>query len=622
MDNIIFLLQKESDYSKFEDELTKFTSPKIFSLDYEAHIYLENNHIKHEIADNLLSEHDLAQIDDLTLYFIQNWIPQKSQKDFSLDNIFLPSLLDHELFFYLLPIFSITTIIKKIIEKEKPAGVIDFTQFSEFTEALLEQKDIIKKFIPKTEKAFHHDKITVDLSPMKIPLNLKISRKTFDSMKRVSGKIIERVLDNNRDYDDARSVLLVNFDPIKYDLLLKQFKKQEINVILYNPRKPAVTNLKSLNVVRESGSKIFDVYGTEKFLGTEIKINELKFTKSFEDLFSNTQHFHDILGSDYMKIWNSIKISLHRICLERSKESIKRILVLSKFFERNKIKLILQWAEVGQEEKECMKVGKNFNIPSFMLQHGRFLTSKKWTRFADFTGHFPNKKISDGQFVWGDLTKEFGRSQGYEQKNIFAIGSPRHDKFFIETKDFGSSKKILLATSGAVGLSADTCTTNSQLRHDMFIREINRIVKKLPNKEMIVRTHPSDKVTEYNKKLFKKINPQIPFANNIDLIELIQDSELVIAFNNSTICLDAITLGKPVISIQTEDSSLDEEIVQNDGILSVQNIDECETSIKKILYDTDYRNDILKKSKSFLDKYLANQGNASKTLVNTIMDLI
>ena len=91
-----------------------------------------------------------------------------------------------------------------------------------------------------------------------------------------------------------------------------------------------------------------------------------------------------------------------------------------------------------------MKVGKNFNIPSFMLQHGRFLTSKKWTRFADFTGHFPNKKISDGQFVWGDLTKEFGRSQGYEQKNIFAIGSPRHLKFFIETKDFGSSKKILL----------------------------------------------------------------------------------------------------------------------------------------------------------------------------------
>jgi hypothetical protein len=47
MDNIIFLLQKESDYSKFEGELTKFPSPKIFSLDYEAHIYLENNHIKH-----------------------------------------------------------------------------------------------------------------------------------------------------------------------------------------------------------------------------------------------------------------------------------------------------------------------------------------------------------------------------------------------------------------------------------------------------------------------------------------------------------------------------------------------------------------------------------------------
>ena len=154
MNEIIFLLQKESDHSKFQDELKKYASPKIFSLDYESHIYLENNHISHEIADNSLSENDLKQIDDFTLYFIQNWIPQKFQKEFSVNNIFLPNLIEHELFFYLLPIFSITVILKKIIIKEKPSKIIDFTEFSRFTETLMENKNNVIKFPPIEKKIF------------------------------------------------------------------------------------------------------------------------------------------------------------------------------------------------------------------------------------------------------------------------------------------------------------------------------------------------------------------------------------------------------------------------------------------------------------------------------------
>ena len=157
MNEIIFLLQKESDHSKFQDELKKYTSPKIFSLDYESHIYLENNHIYNEIADNSLSENDLKQIDDFTLYFIQNWIPQKFQKEFSVNNIFLPNLIEHELFFYLLPIFSITVILKKIIIKEKPSKIIDFTEFSRFTETLMENKNNVIKFPPIEKKSFYHE---------------------------------------------------------------------------------------------------------------------------------------------------------------------------------------------------------------------------------------------------------------------------------------------------------------------------------------------------------------------------------------------------------------------------------------------------------------------------------
>ena len=622
MNKIIFLLQKESDYSKFQDEIKKYSSPKIFSLDYESHMYLANNHITHEIADNSLLEKDLKQIDDFTLHFIQNWIPQKLQKEFSVNDIFLPDLIEHELFFYLLPIFSTAIILKKIIDKEKPSKIIDLTQFSQFTETLVEDKNQIIKFFPIDKKSFYHDKVSVNFSLMKIPMNLQISRNTFQNIKKITSKLTDKFLDANIKEITKKNILLVNFDPIQYEILLKELKKQEIDLILYNPRKPPITNLKSFNIIKDSACKIFNMYDIEKFLDSEIQIQQEKIKKSLEILFSETIYFENLFKSFHIQFWDSIKISLKKICMEKFNESVKNIIVLTNFFKNYNISLILQWTEVGQEEKECMYVGKSFNVRSFMLQHGRFLTPKKWTKISNFTGHFPQKRISDGQFVWGQLTKEFGLSQDYENKNIILSGSPRHDKFFNSTPKSLQSNKILLATTGAMRLSADTCTTNSQLKHDKFIHEICNIIKKIPNKELLVRSHPSPILTENLKNLIKNIEPKLQLVNNVNLIKLIQNSELVITFNNSTICLDAIALNKPVISLQTDDWSLDEEIVRNNGILSINNVEDCEMYVKKILFDVNFRKTTLKNSKLFLDNYLVNQGTASKSLAKLISDLI
>ena len=620
MNNIIILLQKESDYSKFNDEFVKNPSAKIFALDYESHIYLEENQIQHKIGDNLLSEDDLLRIDDQTLNFIQNWIPEKFQKKFLLNNIFLPDLIEHELFSYLLTIFTSAIIIKKIVTNEKPSQIIDFTQFNEYTGTLITSNEKIQKIPPNTEKAFYHDKIHVSFSVMKIPINLKISRKTFHNIKKITAKITDKILDADVNQISRKSVLLVNFDPIQYDLLFKELKAKEIDVILYNPRKPAVTNLKSLNIVKNSGAKIFDIYDDEKSLHSEIADNQQEFENILESIFNNREYFENILTSLENGIWDSVKDSLQNICRERINDSVKRILILSKFFQDYDVRLILQWTEVGQEEKECMKVGKNHEIPSFMLQHGRFLTSKKWTKISNFTGHFPHKKISDGQFVWGSLTKEFGKAQGYD--NIIISGSPKHDKFFKHKKKNVNSNKILIATTGSMNLSADTSTINSQLKHDKIIMQIYNTLKKIPGKEIIIRTHPSPILTEHIKQLFNQLDSSVSFVNDKDLIEVIEDAELILSFNNSTICLDAIALNKPVISFQTDEWSFDEEIVQQDGVLAVRNISECEIYVKKILFDDGFRESLLQKSQIFLDKYFANQGTSSNYLAKTISESI
>lgn len=621
LNNTIILLQKESDFSKFENEIKKYPSAKIFSLDYESHLYLEKNNFTHELAENLLLKFDFENVDNFTKKFIQNWIPEKLKTDFSINNIFLPSLIEHELFFYLLPIFLISVMIEKIIEHEKPKQIIDLTQFSKFTTTLVGDKEIIK-ISPTQNKLFYHDNVSINLSLMKIPVNFQISKNTFVNIKKISTSFTDKILNSNMKNNSKKNILLVNFDPIKYKIFFNELKHQNINPILYNPRKPAITNLKSFNIVKNSNSKIFNHLDISKEDIKKIEIEQDKIKNLLTNHFENIEYFTNLFDSLSFEFWNSIKPSLKQICIQKFNESIQNIFVLTNFFNTYNISLILQWAEVGQEEKECMYVGKNHKIKSFMLQHGRFLTSKKWTDISNFTGHFPKKIISDGQFIWGKFTKDFGLSQGYENKQLLISGSPSHDEFFNSKKNSHNSKKILLATTGAMYLSADTCTIKSQLKHDAFIKEVCNIVSNIPDKELVVRSHPSPILTEHVRSLLENIDSKIQLVNNSDLIKLIQDSELVITFNNSTVCLDAISLNKPVISLQTDDWSLDEEIVLNNGVLSISNSSDCEMYINKILTDYDFRKDLLNNSKLFLENYIHNSGTASKHLAKTISNLI
>ena len=112
MNDTIILLEKGSNFLKFKNELKKYPSARIFSLDYESHFYLEKNNLKHELAENFLLKSEFDEIDNLTKNFIENWIPEKLKLDFSINNIFLPSLIEHELFYYLLPIFSAAIMIE------------------------------------------------------------------------------------------------------------------------------------------------------------------------------------------------------------------------------------------------------------------------------------------------------------------------------------------------------------------------------------------------------------------------------------------------------------------------------------------------------------------------------
>ncbi len=623
MNKVIFLVQNGTDFSKLENEMKKSPDHTIYSIDYESHKFLEKKKIVHVIGEDILSSADFDKIDLSAINSTKNCF-DSYRKILTFEDIFLAELLEHELFHYLN--FQIFTahVILKILENEKASLVIDFTNFGDYIKKITDFKKIKHNhFVITKNSGLYHDNIRVNFNLAKIPVNLQLSRKTFSRIKNPIQKLTNEMYSLEPDPQNKKNILLVSFDPLQYEEMLMEFKKKKINFLLLNLRKPAITNKKSLSIVKNSKSKIVDLSKFSKYVKSDVSSAQKRLQDTIQNIFNDDLSFEKLFSVDKFSFWSSIKNSFRRICDSRFSESIERIYLLNQLFTKFDISKILQWAEVGQEEKECILVGKKFHIQSFMLQHGRYQNSKKWDKFSHFLGRFPTPLLSDKQIVWGKIAKEYALSHDHLDTDVLIGGSPRHDKFF-NSSSLNNKKSgiILLATTGTHYISADSCSTGSQIKYDEYIKEIYRIMKLLPEKKLIVKPHPSPVLTKLAEDLIHEIDPSIIITKNIELHKLIDDCEVLITFNNSTTTLDAISMNKPVISLQTDSWATEDDIAQAGALLSISNIQDCENGIKKILYDDDFRQKLIQKSNLFLEKYMKNQGHASKSVVTLLSDNI
>ena len=618
----IFLIDNGADIDELKSKITEFPNSLVFTLDYEIHLLLQKHDISHELGENILTKDDFNKIDTNSINLTENCF-KKFKDELIIENIFLPELIEHELFQYFLIQFLKPYVILKILENYQSEQIFDFTNFHDFINKITNNLKI-KHFTFQNNHTpnLYHDKIKFTLNLGKVPLNFEISRSRFSQAKKLTQKFIDITNNFEPKINSKKNILLVNFDPLEYSDLLYEFDKNNVNFFLLNTRKPAITNKKSLDIIKKSNSKILDLNKFYKFKKDEIILEKNLLEKKLINIFNNHEYFENLFSINNITFWNSIKNSLHSICLSRFNESIERIFLLNKVYELYDISIIFVWIDVGQEEKECILVGKSFSIESIMLQHGRFQTSKIWNKFAKYVGQFPSPLLSDKQIVWGNISKQWALSYNHKENNVIIGGSPRHDNFFNYTSSKSENGIILLATTGTMFLSSDSCTTNSQIKYDNYIREIYRIVKSLPNKKLVIKSHPSQILKKFVKDLIDEIDPSIELVENLTNQELFSNCEMLITFNNSTTTLEAMSLNTPVISLQTENWAKEDDIAQSDAIVSISKINDCEDAIKKILYDTEFKKSLLEKSQLFLKNYMSNPGNSSSSVVKLLKNLI
>ena len=621
MNKKILLVNNGIDINKLKTIILSNNDYLIFTLDYESHKLLDNQKIVHEIGENILNDNDFSLIDsmviDATTNFLDNYRSQ-----LSVNEIFLPELIEHELYQFFLIEFLKPYLILKIIQTYKTEVVYNFSKYKNFLEKISNQNNFkLIDFFSNDESSLYHDKIKFTINAGKFPLHFTISRKNFLFFKKILQKFFNIFLDLKPNKSKRNNILMVNFDPVEYSELLNQLNLQNLNYLLLNTRKPAISNKKSLDIVKNTKSKIIDLSKFSKNNKEKIILQKKILEKNLLNIFSHHDEFEKIFSIEGIPFFLDFKNSFYDICFQRFSESVERIFQLQNLFNEYNISLIFVWVDVGQEEKEVIMIGKKYSINSIMLQHGRFQTSKIWDKFAKFLGQFPAPLLSDKQIVWGEITRDYALSHNHNPDNIIIGGSPRHDKFFKNHSSKKNTHNIILATTGTMFLSADTCVTNSQIKYDNYIKEVIRIVKSLPQKNLLIKPHPSQVLRTYVQDLIDEIDPSINVVENQSNTELFKNCDLLITFNNSTTALEGISLGTPVISLQTEKWATEDDIAQSGAILSITDINDCEKFIKKILFYIEFKNELIKSGYNFLQKYMFFPGNASENVVKLLKSL-
>ena len=362
--------------------------------------------------------------------------------------------------------------------------------------------------------------------------------------------------------------------------------------------------------------QIIDLSNFEKKLKSQISSETKLLTKRLEKLWEKNSLFENLFSVDSYTLWNSIKPIFSQMCNQRFTESLRRILLLNELFIQFNISQILEWAETGQEEQEVLAVSKKHGIKSIMLQHSMFPIGEIWKPFGRFLALFSHEHQSDYQAIWGNLTHDYAISNNHSKEKLLITGSPKHDSFFSIEPNHSSTDKILLATTGPPAIFTEDSTTDIFLKYDKYIKEIFRVVKKnYPEKELIVKPHPQSDFINNALDLINETDSNAKIVLEANLPELINDCDMVISFNTSSILLESIILEKPTISLITDDWAKENEIIKMDGVMSINNVENVEASISKIISNENYRIELQSNAKQFLENYLSNHGTASKQLV-------
>jgi len=580
------------------------------TFDNDSHLMLENHNIAHSVSDSFINKTEFDLIQE-KLYHLANWYDdEKIKNDLIYKSVNLGSLFYIELWMFLIPIvkkfFEIINLSKKIDEQNVYASQI----ICQMAQCL--QLTFLHISDNKKDTEYFYDNLEFNTNFF----SLKLSSKNFNKLKNISEKLFHLFVEQ-KNISKKSSIALIEFNTLSIENLLQEFKTKDIATISYCRRRPAIWNLKSLEIVRKTNcivpthpnlindtiAKNFPNILQEKLM-------------SISNLFENEAIFSKLFEINTISFWKFLKPYLHTLFKKRLENLLFEIDLGYEMLNQTKPDYVLIQSESGNTEQIILSISKTLNIPVILLQHGFLKSTEGGFKLNKFTKSIMND--SDQFIVWGDFTLKNLHKFGMDKTKIFSLGSFTHDKLFSLQKTFkNKSSHILLLPEGPIMGDVRDYTINELEKYKNSLIHIFNTTKNL-NKKLIVKLHPYE--NDHNEqRIAKTIDQSISVVKKKNLTSLLQDSNVVISLGTSisTAIIDAIILNKPVIRLKFGEWYGD----YGDGSCLNVEKEEFQDKLNQIISDDEFRKQLLKNQKEFLNDYITNQGNATRNIVSHISNM-
>ena len=621
----VLLIGNVSDIDVISDEILQDENTKIFSFDLDVHEKLVSKKIIHNMADNLLDQEQRMNIFDKLIEF-RSWHSNLPLNKIEYENVNLLKLFDSNEFLQSISSKIINSIIiHKIIENEKPSKIFTTTFFSSTIKSIQNNKNFTIKIFDNPFK----EKLMWDIVPIKynfgkLHFNFTISKKKYLKLKNIIEKTLKLFYNFNLNSKNKKNIIFLEFNVQLFSNLFLELKKSDQNVILVNQRRPAIWSKNSFDAVKNSNCKILQL---QEILTKEEKVEILKFHHSIipeiNKLWENSTFFNNLFQIDGIIFWDIIKDHLIKSYSQKMYYYIELIASIKKFFDNVDASCIVSLNEIGETEKAFLEFNKN-KIPSILLEHGFLDKNNSVSKVKRYDIMSNYSTFKDKIAVWSETKKTYLiENYGIDPNRIIVTGSPRHDNYFSSRIKNNNEEKILLLAPNPINDMDALSTTELKLRFNEFIKKIILTVRTLDNVKLIVKLHAiSLKHNEEIKLLINEIDKNIPIYLSNSVIDVINSSDAVIVISpepgTTTMLLESMILGKPTMNIYFENKIPQFNHVKHNAVFSLLDTCDLKHNLSKILFNKEFKNELVDNADDYLSKYLNYNGNSSKRFAEVL----
>lgn len=581
------------------------------TFDNDSHLMLQNHNLSHSVSDSLINNAEFDLIQE-KLYIFANWYDdEKIKNNLIYKSVNLGSLFYIEFWMFLIPIVKKFFEIIKLSKKIDGQNVYGSQIICQMAQCL--QLNFFNINDNKKGVEYFYDNLEFNTNFF----SLKLSSKNFNKLKNMSEKIFQPLVEQ-KNISKKNSVALIEFNTLSIENLLQEFKTKNITTISYCRRRPAVWNLKSLEIVRKNDCIIptHPNLINDKIVKNFPNIFQEKLL-SLSNLFENEVIFSKFFEINEISFWKFLKPYLHTLFKKRLENLLFEIDLGYEMLNQTKPDYALIQSESGNTEQIILSISKTLNIPVILLQHGFLKSTEGGFKLNKFTKSIMND--SDQFIVWGNFTLENLQKFGMDKTKTFSLGSYTHDKLFSSQKiPKNKPSHSLLLPEGPIMGDIRDYTIDELEKYKNSLIHIFKTTKNL-NKKLIVKLHPYE--SDHNEQeIAKMIDQSISVVKKKNLTSLLQNSDVVISLGTSisTAVIDAIILNKPVIRLKFGEWYGD----YGDGSCLNVEKEEFQDKLNQIITDDKFRKQLLLTQKEFLDNYIINQGNATRNIVTHISNML